>query len=227
MQLDFEMPAEVPVMTLPRTVLFPEAMMPLHIFEPRYRKMLRDVLRRNRIFAIASLDETLAQQSGHFEPTCQIAAVGVIRACRHYADGTSNLLLQGLYRVQVKSIIHEEPYRIISIAALQTTPGLSIEGLQTLKERTTYLLEERKKIGGDIPAQSLKFINKLDDTEAFIDLAAFTFCSDYPLKQKLLETLDTGERYQHFLDYLEKENTRLKLLNTLRGNLTDEEIEQN
>ena len=43
-------------MTLPNTAFFPQALMPLHIFEPRYREMLRDVLASNRLFAVAGLD---------------------------------------------------------------------------------------------------------------------------------------------------------------------------
>ena len=54
---EIEIPSEVPVMTMSQTVLFPQAMMPLFIFEPRYREMLQDVLEENRIFAVAALDE--------------------------------------------------------------------------------------------------------------------------------------------------------------------------
>ena len=57
-------PETVPVMTLPNTVFFPQALLPLHIFEPRYRQMLRDVLARDRLFAVARLDSAGAAQPG-------------------------------------------------------------------------------------------------------------------------------------------------------------------
>ena len=227
MQLEFEIPDKVPVMTLPHAVLFPQAMMPLHIFEPRYRNMLRDVLRRNRIFAVASLNESLAMDSGQFEPPCKTATMGVVRACRYQSDGTSNLLLQGLYRVKVLRIIREDPYRTISIAVLKTTAGFAPEDLKSLKDKTTLKLEERKKFGGEVPEQILNFMKNLKNDDTFIDLAAFTFCSNYPIKQKLLETLDTSERYLRFLDYLTKENSKLELLQKLRGNLSDDQVEMN
>ena len=56
MEMEIVLPSEVPVMTLPETVFFPQALMPLHIFEPRYREMLRNVLATNRLFAVAGLD---------------------------------------------------------------------------------------------------------------------------------------------------------------------------
>ena len=74
-------PDTVPVMTLPDTVFFPQALLPLHIFEPRYRHMLRDVLARDRVFAVARLDPTLAAKPGAVEPANPIACVGIIRAC--------------------------------------------------------------------------------------------------------------------------------------------------
>ncbi|HVU15964.1 MAG TPA: LON peptidase substrate-binding domain-containing protein [Candidatus Didemnitutus sp.] len=58
-----KVPPTLPVMTLPRTVFFPQALLPLHIFEPRYREMLRDVLATTRIFAVARLDPSRAAES--------------------------------------------------------------------------------------------------------------------------------------------------------------------
>jgi len=94
-------PSEVPVMTLGGTVLFPQAMMPLFIFEPRYKEMLSDVLNNDRIFAVATLDER-NEDAPHSETPYSIAAIGVVRACKKNPDGSSNLVLQGLARVELK-----------------------------------------------------------------------------------------------------------------------------
>ena len=51
MDMEISLPNAIPVMTLPDTVLFPQALLPLHIFEPRYQQMLRDVLATHRMFA--------------------------------------------------------------------------------------------------------------------------------------------------------------------------------
>src|SRR6187455_127874 len=48
-----QLPLEVPVMTLPSATLFPQALLPLYIFEPRYRKMLADALKGPRMFSVA------------------------------------------------------------------------------------------------------------------------------------------------------------------------------
>ena len=75
MEAEIIVPDEVPVMTLPNVAFFPQALMPLHIFEPRYRHMLRDVLASNRIFAIAGLDLGQLGQSENPEPQHRIAGL--------------------------------------------------------------------------------------------------------------------------------------------------------
>src|SRR5215218_4679591 len=118
MEMEITLPDEVPVMTLAHTAFFPQALMPLHIFEPRYRQMLRDALASNRLFAVAGLDLERLNEPDHFEPPHKIASVGIIRACQKNDNGTSNLLLQGLCRVEILKIVHDEPYRWIQIRAL-------------------------------------------------------------------------------------------------------------
>ena len=63
MELEVTLPDEVAVMTLPGVAFFPQALLPLHIFEPRYQHMLRDALDSHRLFAVAGLDATLLSRS--------------------------------------------------------------------------------------------------------------------------------------------------------------------
>ena len=56
-----ELPNEVPVMPLPGALLFPHALLPLHIFEPRYQEMLEHALREHRMFCVALVKPQRAQ----------------------------------------------------------------------------------------------------------------------------------------------------------------------
>src|SRR5216117_2606878 len=101
-----ELPREVPVMTLPNAILFPQAMLPLYIFEPRYRKMLSDALNSHRMFSVAM------QKPGRARETpCVVAGLGLIRASVARKDGTSNLVLQGITRVELAQTLRYKPYR--------------------------------------------------------------------------------------------------------------------
>src|SRR5512142_3334816 len=105
-----KIPREVPVMTLPNATLFPQALLPLYIFEPRYRQMLADALHSNRMFAVA-----MQKPGTSRETPLPIAGLGLIRASVAHRDGTSHLVLQGLARVELESAVRYKPYRISRI----------------------------------------------------------------------------------------------------------------
>jgi ATP-dependent Lon protease, bacterial type len=225
MEIEIFLPEEVAVMTLPGVAFFPQALLPLHIFEPRYRRMLRDILDSHRIFAVAGLDASRKAQS--FEPPYRVATVGVVRACQEREDGTSNLLLQGLARVEVSEILSEEPYRRIRIRALPSAPGASEEENARLRDRLSRLLGTRLRLGGEGPSELTKFLRSIDDPETFVDLATFNLCSDARLKQRILETLDIRQRIELLSEWARREVESLRLRKTLQGRLADEDISNN
>ena len=217
-------PETVPVMTLPNTVFFPQALLPLHIFEPRYRQMLRDVLCSNRIFAVARLDST---QAGADEPLPAIASIGIIRACQKTENDTSNLLLQGICRVEVKAVVREAPYRIIAVKPVTTTAGSPLAELELLRFEVMRLLNLRRRLGSPVPKGMTQFLESIADVDTFADIAVFNLCADSALKQQLLETLETRRRLQLFASALKAEIEEQRLRRKLQGHLGDDHIADN
>ena len=224
MEMEITLPDELPVMTLPNVVFFPQALMPLHIFEPRYREMLRDVLASNRLFAVAGLDPRRLDEPGLFEPPQRIASVGIIRACQENDNGTSNLLLQGLCRVEITHIVTDEPYRRIRVRALTSQAGASDHDNQALRLDLARLLALKIKLAATGATEMASFLKTVDDPEAFVDIAAFSLCENTRLKQKLLETLDVHRRLQLFREQVRNEISTIKLRRKLQGRLPDENI---
>jgi len=220
-------PETVPVMTLPNTVFFPQALLPLHIFEPRYRQMLRDVLAKDRIFAVAHLDINRARGNEAAEPLHHIASVGIIRACQKDENDTSNLLLQGLCRVQVKKIVREDPYRVVSVQPITTVAGTHHAELEVLRLEVMRLLNVRRRLGTPVPKGMTQFLESIDDIDTFADIAAFNLCENNAIKQQLLETLETRRRLQLFADTLKSEIETQRLRRKLQGHLSDEHISDN
>jgi ATP-dependent Lon protease len=220
-------PETVPVMTLPDTVFFPQALLPLHIFEPRYRQMLRDVLARDRLFAVARLDPRHANDVGASEPAHPIACVGVVRACQKAEGETSNLLLQGICRVEIQRVVREHPYRLIEVRPLATTACGSHAQLETERLEVMRLLSLRRRLGTPAPKGMTQFLESIEDFDTFADIAAFNLCDDGALKQKLLEELDTRRRLQLFAAQLKSEIEAQKLRRKLQGHLSDDHIVDN
>ena len=176
MAMQVDIPSEIPVMTLPDVVLFPHAMLPLYIFEERYRRMLQDVLDRDRLFVVAGQDVEKARTTGEFEPPFGVASVGIIRASHLNEDETSNLIIQGLARVRIQRIISEEPYRMVQIESVATEPGAQEDVLAADRKRLVDMLHAHRELGGEVPEEIMDFLGSLQDADTFLDLAAFTLC---------------------------------------------------
>lgn len=225
MELEIILPDELPVMTLPNMTFFPQALLPLHIFEPRYRRMLTDVLATNRLFVVAGLNDQLAAKPDQFEPLYRVASVGIVRACQENSDGTSNLLLQGLCRVECVEILADEPYRRVKVNVL--TSAVTTEDYTSKRAELARLLKTKQRLGAPMPREITEFLGKVEDPETFVDLAAFSLCENHIFKQRLLETLDLGTRLVMFNEKLRHEIDALKLHRKLQGRLTDDHIADN
>lgn len=227
MTVEFDIPRRIPVMTLPDTVFFPQAMLPLHIFEPCYRKMLKDVLSNHRMFAVSSVASPGEIYPSSPDRPRRVATAGIIRACKEHADGTANLLLQGLCRVKFTKTLSESPYRSAAIKILPSVPGQNLEKLLRLKGRLLGCIGVKRRLGGTIPGDVLSLLKSIEEPDILIDLAAFSLCDDQALKQRLLETVDTSERLELFIDKLGRDIADIRLRRKLQGRLDDEDVWMN
>src|SRR5581483_11492817 len=91
----------VPLFPLPNVVLFPRAVLPLHIFEERYKAMTADSLRGDRQIAMALLQSGW-EKNYHCKPRIDpVVCVGTILSHERLSDGRYNLLLQGTTRARI------------------------------------------------------------------------------------------------------------------------------
>src|SRR3954469_7215029 len=198
------LPDQVPVMPLPGALLFPNALLPLHIFEPRYQQMLEHALREHRMFSVALLDPQRSQwkSTGDF---FHVAGVGLIRACVGRGDGTSNLILQGLRRVRFTGFAQEIPFPIAEIEPLESDSTGSVEA-DALGAKVVELYSKLKTAGRQLPEKVDKYLSHLDDMEMLADLMAATFITDPQRRQQLLEELSLTQRLRLVLQYLREES---------------------
>lgn len=227
MTVELDIPKRMPVMTLPDTVFFPQAMLPLHIFERGYRKMLKDVLSNHRMFAVSSAAPPGDIDSALPGRPRSVATAGIVRACKKNDDGTSHLLLQGLCRIKFGEFVSESPYRSAAIDILPSVPGKNVETLLRLKGRLLGCIGVKRRLGGLISSEVLSFLKTIDEPDVVIDLAAFSLCEDPNFKQRLLETVDTSERLELFIDQLRRDIAEIRLRKKLQGPVDDEDIWMN
>ena len=198
------LPPQVPVMPLPGALLFPRALLPLYIFEHRYRQMLEHALRHHRIFSVALVkpDKAEWQSPADF---FHVAGVGLIRACVDRGDGTSNLILQGLERVRFISFEQKTPFPIAAIEPLESQSVSSVE-TEALAAKVLELYSKVKGSGRQLPAKIDRYLSDLEDPEMLADLVASTFISDPLRRQRVLEELSVNQRLRLVIQYLRDES---------------------
>jgi ATP-dependent Lon protease len=209
------LPREVPVMTLPNATLFPQALLPLYIFEPRYRRMLADSLHSDRMFSVAM------QQPGRVRETpSTVAGLGLIRVSVGHGDGTSHLILQGLARVELAETVRYKPYRVQRIRRLESPPCNEV-AVDALLAKVRELLEERVSLGLPFPfpvlpkgksgggpspelvaKEVLGYLDKLTDPEQVADLVSCAVLPRAEERQTILETVNLEARLKHLIHFL-------------------------
>lgn len=197
------LPDRVPVMPLPGVLLFPHALLPLHIFEPRYQEMLELALRQHRMFSVALLKPQRAQWNST-DDFFQIAGVGLIRACVGRGDGTSNLILQGLQRVRFAGFDQSVPFPIARIEPLESKSTASVE-TDALGAKVLELYARLKEKGRQLPEKVDQYLSHLGDMDMLADLMAATFINDSLRRQQLLEQLSVNQRLRLVIQYLREE----------------------
>ena len=190
-------------MPLPGAVLFPHALLPLYIFEARYRKMLEHALRKHRMFCVTLIKPICADWRAP-EDFFHLATAGLIRACVERSDGTSNLVLQGLQRVRFTSFERENPFPIANIETVESRDAPTVE-TEALGAKVIELYGSLKHDRRQLPAKLDRYLSELRDLEMLADLMASTFVNDPLRRQRLLEERSLNQRLRFLIRYLRDE----------------------
>jgi Lon protease-like protein len=114
----------LPLFPLPNVVLFPGVVLPLHIFEPRYREMVNDALESDRRIGMVLLRAGWEADYQGRPPVHAVACSGVIVHSVRLDDGRYNIVLRGLDRVR---IVEEDDSRAYRRATIQSLPDAPLD----------------------------------------------------------------------------------------------------
>tara|TARA_B100000900_G_scaffold382643_1_gene369970 strand:- start:1093 stop:1749 length:657 start_codon:yes stop_codon:yes gene_type:complete len=207
---------ELPLFPLPEVVLFPNEVLPLHIFESRYRIMLQSVLETDSLFGVVKWDPN----------TKSMANVG---CCAHIIkhqtaeDGRSNIITIGQQRFQVLEIVRSTPYysAIVSWIDDENTQNLNdldnlrdsvIQALNDVVNLTSKLTDSQKILPDKLPKNPLEL-------SFWIGAHLGGPVSDE--QQKLLEERDTYTRLQREFDMLDHTRKQLAARTALKESFPD------
>jgi Lon protease-like protein len=183
-------------------------LLPLHVFEARYRAMVIDALARDRRLSVVKL---LPGYEKHYEGKPGVHAVagaGEIVSCERLPTGRYNILLKGLWRVRIERELPADVlYRVVLAQRLDDVPAQDVNGpLARVRAACARLLRALGR-----PANLLdEALAESQGPGAIADRVTAAVIPDGAVRQELLETLDVGARVERLasaLDHLVNELT--------------------
>lgn len=200
----------VPIFPLPDVTFFPHTVLPLHVFEARYRAMVADALARDRRLCIVRLRPGYEASYAGKPAVYEVAGAGEIVSWERLATGRFNILLKGEWRLRIEGEIPSDTlYRMARAAVLEDIPPAAdvTAFLARIRQACARLLAALER-----PADLLD--TALADGQApgvVADRIAAAVLPDASLRQTLLETLDVTARLQRLSGALDD------LVNELTG----------
>jgi ATP-dependent Lon protease len=182
---------ELALFPLPQIVLFPGALLPLHVFEARYRTMTADILSGSRQLSVVMLTAGEPLDAHGHPPIAKVAGIGEVIEHETLADGRYNILVQGKARVQLEELPFRSPYRRAraTLAPIVDT-SISESDLTALVSAATQLIARLRK---NQPSMELE-VPPLTDPGAAADLLAQQLVASADDRQKVLECFGVRER---------------------------------
>jgi len=167
------LPPTIPIFPLPNVVLFPNVFLPLHIFESRYRDMVKDALASDRIIGMVLLQPGFEANYEGRPPVYPVGCAGVITHSEPLPDGRFNIVLRGIEKFRMVGEDESRPYRLAHIeavpeAANQTECAAIKQHRQRLEALLAAVAANRRpetRLPSTVPDQDL--VNALAQYAAF------------------------------------------------------------
>ena len=207
---------ELPLFPLPEVVLFPQEVLPLHIFESRYRIMLKSVLETDSMFGVIKWDPN----------TKSMANVGCCaQIIKHQTaeDGRSNIVTLGQQRFQILEIVRSTPYCSAMVSWINDENVENINKLDTLKDSVTEALSDVVKLTGKLTNSKKNLPDQLPNNpmELSFWIGAHLGGAVADEQQRLLEERNTFTRLQREFEMLDHTRKQLAARTALKESFPD------
>ena len=188
----------IPIFPLPNVVLFPGVFLPLHVFEQRYRELVKDTLTEDRLIGMTLLKPGWDQNADGQPAVYPVGCVGLISHIEELEDGRYNLVLRGMEKFRIareEELTRAYRRATVDYVAEQMTPA----DRETVR-RQRHTLERLLSAVSDAPDQP--FPSNLSDDEVINALAQYLDLEPIE-RQALLEQEGVALRCGALIELLE------------------------
>ncbi len=192
----------LPIFPLPNCVLLPGGMMPLHVFEPRYRELTRDCLAGHHLMAVARLRPGYETSYYGRPPVYDTCGVGRIICSEELPDGRFALLLRGVARAEIaRELSVERSYRMVEARVLADSCKDEQEAFENQK-RLIALCDRLAEVIDQGGPQLRDLVRAFQTPGACADAIAAALVMDVDARQELLEACNPVVRLERTLAHV-------------------------
>ncbi|HEY7728604.1 MAG TPA: LON peptidase substrate-binding domain-containing protein [Candidatus Eisenbacteria bacterium] len=211
-----EAPLLRPVFPLPNVVFFPKTLLPLHIFEPRYRQMIADALRGDQSLCVALLKPGWEADYEGSPEVYPVACLGRIVQHEALPDGRYDIVVHGESRVMIEGYERLTPYRVARLRPLDQDAAW-IQGPDATAETMELLRLFRQMFENQpVAAQLAAALGPHLSPEGILNSVAMNLNVEAKVKQFLLEIDSVGARYRSVLKILREALTTQDRIDRVR-----------
>lgn len=208
----------IPLFPLSTVVFFPNTLLPLHVFEPRYKQMVHDVSRSERIIGMALLKPGWEANYYGNPEVFDVVGMGRIVSSETFKDGRINIVLYGLKRVKILEIMREIPYRMARVEIVENRRCSSEE---TYRSRIEELITKWNFGLGEKEKAHMININTRLPLESLTDALATLIFPNVFDKQALLEEPDVQKRAEIIIKDLQTRLEIVSITSTRKSGIID------
>jgi ATP-dependent Lon protease len=202
---------ELPLFPLPDVVLFPQEVLPLHIFEPRYRMLLRTVMAEDQRFGVIRWDPQERRMA-------DVGCCAQILHCQSQEDDRSNIVTMGQQRFRVLDIVREAPFRVGLVSWIEDEPDLDVEGVSDLADQVREALRDVVELTAKLIGKPAQLPSDLPDLPRELSFWIGSHLggpvADH--QQALLEITSTGDRLRQEFELLDHTRRQLAARTVLK-----------
>jgi len=192
------LPSTIPIFPLQDVMLFPNAFRPLLIFEPRYRAMVADALKGDRIIGMVMLRPGHEAEYEGRPPVYPIGCAGVITEVEQLPDGRYTLVLQGLVKFRIAGEDQSRPYRLARVEPMpETLNDEDSAALRVQRQRLVSVLADLLAPGTKLPPPTFPDVDLVNTVSQYVDIEPVD-------RQNLLERNGPLARSRALIELLEK-----------------------
>ena len=198
---------EIPLFPL-NVTLFPHMTLPLHIFEQRYRTMMKDIMTGDRLFGVV-LIKSGSEVGGPAVPH-SIGTTALVETTKTLEDGRLNISTKGVDRFRIKNVIRNTPYLLANVDILPEDMDIDLEAHKSLLDEVRELTREYVKGLVGLEGGWMQSVTLPDTGNNLSYFIASVLRVDANLKQELLEIPSTLDRFKQEAIILREQVKKVK-----------------